>query len=199
MRKTKQVQIPFSQPKSHVSNISHLCQVFPIVVAPSFLLICNCLSTEKFLCIDWMELNQRTCVGFPNVQNRKFYQARSEGGDEPDLEMMRKNGNYSFTWLAPALGKVSQISIGKRRDESCLCISLNLASLCYDIVFILVMEGKYLLIPTIIRHSSEIGSTVIPCVKKDNNFRSSSIEIQMRYCPTQCQKGCGCLKLSDRC
>ena len=37
------------------------------------------------------ELNQRTWVGFPNVQNRKFFQARSEGGDEPEEYIFRND------------------------------------------------------------------------------------------------------------
>ena len=111
------------------------------------------------------------------------------------LEMIKKNWqneNYSFTWLAPALGKVSHMSIGKRRDESCLCISLNLwihwvvrlqqnlgqfaqaMILClasheswtwftlFWFSFHFGHEGESLLIPTTVRRSQEAGSAEIP-------------------------------------
>ena len=75
---------------------------------------------------------------FQNVQNRKLYQAKSAGEGEPEKgvqlsEIIEKITWFALdferkkiTWLAPDFGKVSQTSIGKRREESCLCISLNL-------------------------------------------------------------------------
>ena len=80
---------------------------------------------------------------FQNVQNRKLYQAKSAGEGEPEkneFSFIKKNHlacslnlrkDFSeiikkITWLAPDFGKVSQTSIGKRREGSCLCISLNL-------------------------------------------------------------------------
>ena len=144
-------------------------------------------SKTTYCIIHWMRSlrEENTWAVFRNVQSSQIYWAMFASEDEPvdvhrlwfDLILMsnwilsKQDFARGQTWLAPDFGKVSQTSIGKVREGSCLCISLNLDSiaLCFEIIFIWVMlKKKFVGIPAL-PSASLSHSCVCPICDKPLN------------------------------